>query len=369
MSRVTRYIAGQIVIVTIVATVALWLLVTLVQSIKFIELIINNGLPVSEFLRMSLLAAPRYLVYLIPVVIFGATLFTYNRMINDSELVVLRAAGFSRSRLARPGIIIALASVAIGYALNLYIMPATQSEFRQIILQARSEWGAAILKEGQFTTIGNKATIYIKERTSAGELLNIFYYNVEDDLTIIAKRGAIIDTDDGPRVLAVEGNKQYYRNGKLHVLKFERSTLDIGMSKKVSGYRWVEPQERFVQDLFYPNMDNPNDRHNYDKLRAAGHARVVAPALPLTLALVALAVIMSGQFSRRGQLKQVLFAIGLMIAIYVGHIWTSNVAARTPSATFTIYLNTLVPLLVAGVVIFKPVRALRGPAAQRQEAA
>lgn len=356
MQKVTRYIAGQTAVVTIIATLAICLLITLVQSVKFIELIVNKGLPVSEFIRMSTLAAPRYLVYLVPVVVFGATLFTYNRMINDSEMIVLRAAGFSRAKLAKAGLIVAAASSLFCYALTLYLMPATQSELRTIILEVRSEWGAAFLKEGQFTTIGDDTTIYIKERKSSGELINVFYHNTSDGLTIIAERGAIVDTDDGPRILVVNGNKQSFQDGKLHVLQFDRSTLDLGVSQQVKELHWAEPQERFLPDLLFPDLTSDADRANYNKLVAEGHHRIAAPILPVTLAALAIAVILGGEFSRRGQLKQVLLAIAIMIGIYINHIWLANISARLPMILPAIYANIFIPMGLALYLILRPRR-------------
>ena len=68
MTRITRYIAVQVGMVTVIATGLLCLLVALIQSVKFIDLIVNNGLPISDFAIMFMLATPRSLVYLIPVV-------------------------------------------------------------------------------------------------------------------------------------------------------------------------------------------------------------------------------------------------------------------------------------------------------------
>lgn len=356
MQKVTRYIAGQTAVVTIIATIAICLLITLVQSVKFIELIVNKGLPVTEFVRMSLLAAPRYLVFLVPVVVFGASLFTYNRMINDSEMVVLRAAGFSRARLAMAGLIVAAVSSLFCYSLTLYLMPATQIELRSMILQVRSEWGAALLKEGQFTTVGDDTTIYIKERKPNGELVNVFYHNTTDKLTIIAERGAIVDTEDGPRIVVVNGNKQSFKDGRLHILQFDRSTLDLGMNQQVQKLRWAEPHERYLPDLLFPDQSNPGDLEHRDTLIAEGHSRLSTPILPVTLAALALAIILGGEFSRRGQLKQVLAAIAVMIAIYVNHIWLSNISARLPLLLPAVYANALLPLAVSLYFIIRPRR-------------
>ena len=367
MSMVTRYIARQIAVVTIVATLSMCLLITLVQSVRYIELIVNNGLPLSEFIRINILAAPRYLVYLLPIVLFGATLFTYNRMINDSELIVLRAAGMSRGRLSRAGLVMGLAITGILYSLTLYFLPASQSELRTILLQARSEYGAAFLREGRFTSIGDNVTIYIRERTAAGELVDLLYHNRKDQLTIIAERGAIVDRPEGPRIIVKNGSKQFFQDGRLHILGFEQSSLDVGLSKKAKGLRWIEPQERYLMDLLYPDMTDPSVRQFILKIKAEAHNRILSPLVALTLACIAMAIILGGGFSRRGQSKSILVAITVMLVVYISHISLINAAGGNSIFIPAIYANTLIPLLVCLVAIAKPKHYRKSPAHARPQ--
>ena len=353
MSKLTRYIFGQIFVVTLVATISLCLLVTMVQSVKFIDLIVNNGLPIDDFGKISLLAAPRYLVFLLPVVLFGATLFTYNRLISESEIVIMRAAGLSQGRLARAGLTAALLGVLIGYGLTLYLVPVSQHDLRTLILQARSQWGAALLREGKFTTIGNDITIFISERGTDNSLQGIFYSNSKEKSTIIAEKGAFIETEDGPKLIVLNGNKQVEKNGELHVVTFERSTVDIATQKKKTS-RWIEPQERFITELFNPNADSNDDQFYRQKLIAEGHNRLVSPFLSLALPIIAMAVILKGGYSRRGNIKQILFAILMMVGIYVAHLWLFSAIASNLKIVPIFYANTMVPIILGLFVILKP---------------
>ena len=45
---------------------------------------------------------------ILPIAVFAAVMFTYNRLLVDSELVVLRAGGCSQFMIARPAIILAI---------------------------------------------------------------------------------------------------------------------------------------------------------------------------------------------------------------------------------------------------------------------
>src|SRR3546814_13387306 len=106
MKSITWYMARQVASVTIFVTVTLCFAIWLTQSLRLIDLILNRGLPMSTFLYMATLLLPRFLVVVVPIAAFCATLFTYNKMISDSEPVVIREAGVSKYALAKPGLIV-----------------------------------------------------------------------------------------------------------------------------------------------------------------------------------------------------------------------------------------------------------------------
>ena len=118
---------GQITNVALFATVVLCLAIVLIQSIRFIDLIVNRGLPLSDFGYLALLITPRFLAVVLPISLFGAILFTYNRMIIGSELIVLRSAGMSTLRLAVPGITVGLGFMLLCYTLTLFFVRLRQA--------------------------------------------------------------------------------------------------------------------------------------------------------------------------------------------------------------------------------------------------
>jgi lipopolysaccharide export system permease protein len=110
MTQLTRYILRQTVTITILVAVVFTAAVWLVESLRLIDLIVNRGLSVSLFLYLAMLILPRFVDAVLPIAVFIAVLFIYNRLITDSELVVMRSAGVSQMALARPAI--AAAAVA-----------------------------------------------------------------------------------------------------------------------------------------------------------------------------------------------------------------------------------------------------------------
>ena len=107
MTSLTRYILRQCFGVMVFVTAALSAAVWLAQSLRLIDLIVNRGLSIDIFLYLAVLLLPRFLDIVLPIGVFIAVLFTFNRLTAESELVVMRAAGLSPMALTRPVLILA----------------------------------------------------------------------------------------------------------------------------------------------------------------------------------------------------------------------------------------------------------------------
>ena len=148
MKSITWYVAKQVASVTIFVTVTLCFAIWLTQSLRLIDLILNRGLPVSTFLYMATLLLPRFLIIVVPIAAFCATLFTYNKMISDSELIVMRSAGLSQYSLAKPGLIVAILVTGFTFLLTLYLLPTSFRHFKDLQYQIRHDFTTVLLQEG-----------------------------------------------------------------------------------------------------------------------------------------------------------------------------------------------------------------------------
>jgi len=356
----------QVIVMTVFITVVLCFAIWLTQSLRLIDLIINRGLPLSLFLYMAMLLLPRFLTIVLPIAVFCATLFTYNRLSADSELVVLRAAGLSQMSIARAGLIAgALVSVAMAL-LNLYLLPVSYREFKDLQYSIRSDYSNILLQEGVFNSIGDGITVFIRERDAAGELHGILVHDGRDaarPVTMMAERGALVRSGEGPRVILLNGNRQFVDRdkGELSLLYFDRYVVEISGGEAPSRARYRDPRERFLGNLLAPG-GSPDDKRNRNKLIAEGHNRLATILLPVTYSAAGIAILLSLQFSRRGQTPAIAAAVGLIALIAVAQVGFHNLAGRLPIALLAMYAVTIVPLLAALYVLAIPPRRRAIPA-------
>jgi lipopolysaccharide export system permease protein len=355
---ILRQILGSMAFIAIAVTGAIYL----TQSLRLIDLIVNRGVSFATFLYMTLLMLPSFLVIVLPISLFSAVTFVYNRLTMESELVVMRAAGLSQWTLAAPALIIAFGVTIVGYSLTTYLMPAAFREFRELQLTIRNEYNSILLQEGVFNMISDGLTVFVRARTPDGQLRGILVHDERlpaRPITAMAETGAIVQTADGPRVLMENGNRQEVAKdtGKLSLLYFDRYTLDISSNQGSIESRWLEPRERYLSELFFPTK-GIDDVNNYYKLRAEGHQRLVSPLYALGFACIALALLLSGEFDRRGQARAVLTATLAVVLVETAGLGLSNVAAKLPLLVPLMYINAIAPIFIALYYLLSPWRTV-----------
>jgi len=360
MRRMTGYPLRQMTMALLFVLGTVTLAIWLTQALRFVDLIVNRGLPVETFLHLAVLLLPQFLQLVLPIATFSAVIFVYTKMQADSELVVMRAAGLSALGLARPALILALAATLAAYALSFYLAPMSHGAFKTLQFQIRNQFTNVLLREGAFTTIGEKVTVYIRQRESSGELLGVLVQDETDPkthITMVAERGALIHGDDGPKVLMVNGNRQQrdVASGRVSTLYFDSYAHDLGRMRQSPMLRWREPRERFISELFW-HESTPLDIEHRTELIAEGHQRIVAPLFCITFTLVALAALLTGEFSRRGHLGRTLLAILVLILSQAANLGATYAAARTLAAVPAMYAVVAVPALTALWMLLIPRR-------------
>lgn len=356
MLGITRYILRQLVVGMVLVSIGLAFVLWLTQSLRFVELIVNKGLSIAGFLHLTVLLLPSFLIVILPVSLFAVVLFTYNRLASDRELVVLRAAGVSQWGLSRPAVLLAVFATLLGYALNMHYIPQSVRDFRQLQWTVRHDVSGILLQEGSFNQVRTGLTVFVRERAADGSLHGIIVHDDTDPskaVTMMAEKGALVSGPNGPRVLMENGNRQEVSDSRLSTLYFDAYAVEFGAS--ADGTRYRDPREMPLAELFgTPEADiGPSE---YRRYHVEGHQRLLAPLYHLTLTLVALATLLTGEFSRRGQSWRVLAAVGFMVAIEAGALGAANLAAKQPSLIPLIYVNALLPGLIGAQVLLSSQR-------------
>jgi lipopolysaccharide export system permease protein len=365
MTRLTRYVLWQAFGVTMFITLGLTAAIWLIGSLKLIDFVVNRGVGIQIFLSLAVMTLPQWVTLVLPIALVIAVIFTYNKLTADSELIVMRASGLSQGGLATPGLALAGIGVAMMLCLTLYLLPASKNAFKDLQFKIRNQFTSVLLQEGTFNTISETLTVYLRARDANDELLGLLIQDTRNPMrpiTLTAERGAIVPgPDDGaPRVIMINGTKQTFNRDRqeLQVLSFERNTLDLADFRDAPGGRTLQPDERYLSDLFRPVDADTLEPTFRQRLIVEGHQRLLAPLYCLSFTLVGLACLLTGELNRRGQGRRLLVAFTLILVLQAADLGINNLANRMPIAIVFMYLNVIVPTIVSAILLRDP-RSLR----------
>jgi lipopolysaccharide export system permease protein len=360
MSHISRYIFRQLAIGTVVVATSLCCIVLLTQSLRFLQFVVNKGLALAAWIKLTLLLLPSFLAVVLAPSLFFVVVFTYNKLTLDRELVVAQASGVSRLTLAAPALRAAGIAAITGLALTLAIVPASLRAFREIQWAMRNDVSQVLLREGAFNQITQGLTMYVRARKGRGELEGILVHDTRDPTsvtTLLAERGILSGGSNGPHVRLLNGSRQQLSTDgtSVSMLYFDSYTVDFGDLGGTTGDRLEDFRERSIIDLFRLSTADGFTPGEIDRMRAEAHQRLVAPLSAFAYTFAALTFLLTGGFDRRGQFVRVSGAIAVLVALEAAGLGAVDLAGKAPVFVPLMYAVGLLPVVIGLYIIASPV--------------
>jgi lipopolysaccharide export system permease protein len=340
-SYIFRQIGGPLLFFTFVLTGVVWLS----QSLRMLDLVINQSQSAGTYLYLTLLALPQLMALILPFALFCAVLYALNRLYVESELVVIWAAGFSRWAVAGPVLVIAVAATVVGYFFSLVVMPAGMREMKDRVFEIRADLVNTFVREGAFTNPIAGLTVYVSENNAGGDIRGILVHdarNPKAPATYMAERGLLASTPVGPRLIMFKGNAQWLEGGpgQLKILDFDKYTFDLGEFDKQRDPTAREASEQYIGELLNPSRTVSEKQRK--KYFSEAHNRLTAPLYCIVFALIGVVALVGGNFNRRGYGGRIAIAMGAVLAARLPGFAAQQLTNTTPDAVFLMYLWPLI---------------------------
>jgi lipopolysaccharide export system permease protein len=357
-TRLDRYIIRQLAGALVGVTVALVALIWLTQSLRFVELVVNRGLSLRVFLQLTSLMIPGFVAVILPITTFVVVQFIYQRLAGDRELTVMRAAGLSPWALARPALMLGVMVMALCYVFNLWIVPASMEDFRAYQFEIRNRVAAFLLQEGVFTPISDQLMVYVRSRDTDGTLHGILVEDERQTLsqaTILAESGRLIANGNTPRVLLEHGSREEIdrKTGRLNVLTFEQDTVDLESNNRDEATRFRDVNEMSLHELLHPDPSTTLPR-DLGKLAVEAHRRLTQPLTAVSFTLAALVSVLTGAFSRHGNIWRPAAAVGALVALLALGLAVASLATRDMALIPLIWAEAILPGVACAWALFRP---------------
>ena len=232
-----RYIFRLVVVPMIGVFVLAASLLLLEKMLRLFEFVSTEGGPVTVVFRMLLNVVPEYAGLAIPLGLMLGILFAFRKLAISSELDVMRAVGWSYTRLLRVPYLITLVLLALNFAIVGYIQPQSRFAYEEMEFELRSGALGAAIKVGEFNTIDNRVALRIEGSQDEGRQLMGIFARVADSegqvLSISASEGRFLaNREDRNTIILrlVDGTIVHdVKNGSPRVLSFSQHDLPIDL--------------------------------------------------------------------------------------------------------------------------------------------
>jgi len=135
----------------LVMTFFIALFILLMQFVwKYIDDLVGKGLEWYIIVKLMFYASSTFVPLALPLAILLSSLMMFGNLGEHYELVTLKAAGISLSRIMRPLIIVSICISALAFYFSNVVLPFANLKFHSLLFDVREKKLAFNLKEGVF---------------------------------------------------------------------------------------------------------------------------------------------------------------------------------------------------------------------------
>ncbi len=341
------------VLVLVNLTAVIWV----TQILRQIDIITNQGQTVFVFLTITSLLIPTLMLILAPLAMVIAVAYTLIKLNNDSELVVMSAAGVSPWRLLRPFFGVALVVAALVLVISAYVSPRLQREMNERLAKVRADLVSNIVRPGTFTSVERGLTFHIREKLSSSQFAGVLIDDFRDPnerATILADHGDIVENDRGTYLVMTDGMVQRRRAGERDpsFVEFERYAFDLSPYTNATRVT-ISLRERYLWELIDPDRDDPLLKSAPERFQVELHDRILAPLYPLAFLMIAFVILCSPRTTRQGRVISTLSVVAGVTALRLLGFTLLAMGLHNPSVVLVMYPTLLLVAVFAAFAVWK----------------
>ncbi|MBI3329189.1 MAG: LptF/LptG family permease [Nitrospinae bacterium] len=306
-----------------IALLALIVLVLLQQTMRLADLITMQGASLAAVAQILLLALPALVVIILPVLALMTPVMTYSRLATASELLALKATGYSFYRLLAPVFGMAILTAGSTATLILGVIPHTNFLARKQMFEAVSTALHLRIHARVFQSPMPGLVLYVERVDSKdGRLRDVFISDsrAPEVTTILAEEAEIVPDFAGMRVIVELRNGSLQRkegDGSFQRAAFERYSfvLEFGNPWDEVGLSKRRVREMTLSEMWQEAEALKVSGGNYLRPLVELHKRMALPVACFVLGFVGAPI---GSLNRRtGRLGGFAISAGALLLFYI----------------------------------------------------
>ena len=226
----------EIIRTFLVIVLGLTLIALTVRAVNFLELIVDNGYPVTTYFKYSILnifgIAPKF----IPLAFFISVIVFIVKHIGNSEFVILWTSGVKKIELVNLICLTSLSVLLFYILFSAFLTPLALNKSRQLLSQDQLNSFLPTIRSQQFSD-SFKGFSFIVDKKINNEVDNIFIHDTGNNLknfssnienvsstTIVAEKGII----NNRNMFLINGQIiSSKKENKVEIINFEQLDINI----------------------------------------------------------------------------------------------------------------------------------------------
>jgi lipopolysaccharide export system permease protein len=354
MNTFSAYVFRQVLRPLLTILGSLVAVAILTQGLGQLDMFISNRQAMLAFVGVTLLTLPNDVALVLPFATFFAVLVALNRMRGESEIAVAYSAGLSPRRIASPIVKLAVLVALANLAINAVLQPISYREMREIYYSVQADVATSLVREGSFTYPSPGLTLYARERGAGGEMRDLMIDDARGPqaVTYTARSGAIVLINGAPSMVMRDGQVQRQKDdGSVDLLDFDRYVLQLGLHFDEPGALYLKSSDRFLSELFFPDVTQYYDQRNVKVFLAEAYNRLGSPLLNIALAYIAIAGALGGYASRRGYGFRLVITSVIGLSVRLIDFLLQSASVSRPQLNAVQILFPLAVMFIAYLVI------------------
>ena len=234
---IDRYFLKEFVPPFFFSIIALTFILLMNELFRLIDLFVRKGLPVAIVGQILIHTLPVIISYTAPMAILVAIVMSFGRAAQDNEILALKTSGLSFMSIMRTPFAITFVFMIFLVFFNNYVLPESNHQVRNLMLDVTRKRPAVRLPEGMFTDDFRGYTIYIgKKDERLSRIYDITIYGAADGMLITAPRGELksFEQDNILRFTLYNGElHQLVDSVKYQKTRFDKQILNIEMDNEL----------------------------------------------------------------------------------------------------------------------------------------
>lgn len=225
-----RYIFKELLKSQIVVLLVLIAIFAAQSLIRLVTDAASGDMPAVLITKFLIFSLPEFLSLLLPLTLYVSLIITLGRICSDSEMVVMRAVGFSPRRIMTIALFLAAVSAVLAGYISLVLGPKAAIATQELEIQATQNPEFLPIDSGRFVSFG-KYNIYVEDvqghANDDKQVNNVFVIDSDnpEELSItVARQGHIMIDDEGIRWLVLNDGRRYENplDGSFRIGNFEQ---------------------------------------------------------------------------------------------------------------------------------------------------